>query len=133
MYRFNAVLYMIVTAFLFCNSLCLVPCSANTLETATAFSMVCLGCLAFPTLGAILTTAVHVYNRNGELCASNTEIYMTVSNGENAKEIELSWAGDGTMFRKLFLAQAALHIPLFVCNAVSNFTMAQIAFKLKHE
>ena len=67
---------MIVMSLLCCITLC-IPC-VSIAEPCFFFAMFCLGCAAFPTLAAIIATAVRLYNANGTLCASNTDVYMTL-------------------------------------------------------
>ena len=121
-YRFNAVVLAIVSAlficFLSCAPFTVYSSSTSRIkEPILCCQIFCTGCAACPTLAAIIYSAVRIYNPSGDLCASNTDVYMVQEDG-----IELTWAGDASVLRAVFKAQAILHVPMFMCAILSNLS-----------
>ena len=115
-YKFNAILYVIITSFICCGLtfIWLPPC---------LFCPACyLGCSLFFTFAAIITTAFRLFNADGVICATNDHVY-----GFSNEEFH-SWQTDGTNFKNVFIAQAALHVPVGICAAM-GFIVRAIAEK----
>ena len=98
MFTLNYYVYL-VYACLSGAALVCVPCSP-----LAACPFCCFNCTNIAAMAAIILSGIRLLGRTGDICAANDAIYNT--------EAGLSFASDAEMWRKLWITQTVIIIPV---------------------
>ena len=109
-YRFNAIVYTILTGMVMCS------CTGLIYTKIFSATLSCLQIAGLVHIVAIILAAVYRFNDDGKKCAANATEYDLLGN---------SWESDGALFRKLFIAQCSLLIPFCMCACIGMRTGRQ--------
>ena len=103
-FRFNAILYTIMSALLVCS------CGGLVYVGIMATALTCINCTGAAHLAAIIVTGIMRLNSTGSTCALNETAYNEAGD---------SWSSDGSTLKALFIAQCSLLIPFGCCTCFS--------------
>ena len=88
------------------------------------YSCVCLSSAAM--IATAIFTATKILGNDGAACRESASIYVTPDG-------DFSFADDGELMRKLWIAQIALNIPMLICGftGISLGTASYLSYKLQ--